>query len=394
MPNPHPSSSSPAPRLTRRRWLQCTGALGALAAPAVWAQGDARPLAVAQIADMAPLHQDVGRDFLTGARAAWQDVNARGGIKGRPVQHLTWETDGTPAALRDAVQAAHANTACVALTGCVADDAAAAIAGLQVNAPSTAPMALMAPWLLRQMADEADTVFRIFPDYQAQIAHALRSLATMGVQRISVVFADAALQRQLQTSIAQAAAGLQLQARTLALPATAGTTANTSASQAELRSPPDAIVLFIGGTPELHDFLRQLQLPGGRQCYVIALADVNLQVLAQMGGVPRGVSVIATQAVPVVTAGLPIVRSYREVLARLYDEPPSPLGLAGFIAARYTAEVLSAIGGPLTRASVLGALRQRTPMQFGGFSVAYQDGKLANTHVTQTMLSANGRIVG
>lgn len=392
MPNPPPSFTSPAPRLTRRRWLQCTGALGALAAPAVWAQGDARPLAVAQIADMAPLHQDVGRDFLTGARAAWQDTNARGGIKGRPVQHLTWETDGTPAALRDAVQAAHANTACVALTGCVADDAAAAIAGLQ--APSAAPMALMAPWLLRQMADEADTVFRIFPDYQAQIAHALRSLATMGVQRISVVFADAALQKQLQPSIAQAAAGLQLQARTLALPATAGTTGSASAAQAELRSPPDAIVLFIGGTPELHDFLRPLQLPGGRQCYVIALADVNLQVLAQMGGVPRGVSVIATQAVPVVTAGLPIVRSYREVLARLYDEPPSPLGLAGFIAARYTAEVLSAIGGPLTRASVLSALRQRTPMQFGGFSVAYQDGKLANTHVTQTMLSANGRIVG
>ena len=379
-----PPSPHPAPGLNRRRWLQCAGALGTLGAPAVWAQGEARPLAVAQIADMSNPHQDVGRDFLTGSRAAWQELNARGGIKGRPVQHLVWETDGTAVALRAAVQAAQAQTNCVAFSGCVADDAAAAIPGLQTAASA---MPHIAPWLLRQQADAADTVFRIFPDYQAQIAHALRSLATMGVQRISVIYADGPLQQQLQPSVGQAATALRIQAQTLPQP-------GTSTAQAALRSPADAIVLFIGGTPELHDFVRQLQLPTGRQCYVIALADVNLHVLAQMGGVPKGVSVIATQAVPVVTAGLPVVRAYRDVLARLYDEPPSPLGLAGFIAARYTAEVLAGISGPVTRASVLAALRQRNALEIGGFGVAYQDGKLATTQVTQTMLSANGRIVG
>lgn len=377
-------SSNLAPGLNRRRWLQCAGALGTLGAPAVWAQGEARPLAVAQIADMSNQHQDVGRDFLTGSRAAWQELNARGGIKGRAVQHLVWETDGTAAALRAAVQAAQAQTTCIAFSGCVADDAAAAIPDLQTAA---SPLPHIAPWLLRQQADAADTVFRIFPDYQAQIAHALRSLATMGVQRISVIYADGPLQQQLQPSVAQAATALRIQAQTLPQP-------GTSTAQAALRSPADAIVLFIGGTPELHDFVRQLQLPTGRQCYVIALADVNLHVLAQMGGVPQGVSVIATQAVPIVTAGLPVVRAYRDVLARLYDEPPSPLGLAGFIAARYTAQVLAGIGGPVTRASVLASLRQRNALEIGGFGVAYQDGKLASTQVTQTMLSANGRIVG
>lgn len=377
-------SSNLAPGLNRRRWLQCAGALGALGAPAARAQGETRPLAVAQIADMSNQHQDVGRDFLTGSRAAWQELNARGGIKGRPVQHLVWETDGTAAALRAAVQAAQAQADCVAFSGCVADDAAAAIPDLQTAA---SPLPHIAPWLLRQQADAADTVFRIFPDYQAQIAHALRSLATMGVQRISVIYADGPLQQQLQPSVAQAATALRIQAQTLPQP-------GTSTAQAALRSPADAIVLFIGGTPELHDFVRQLQLPTGRQCYVIALADVNLHVLAQMGGVPQGVSVIATQAVPIVTAGLPVVRAYRDVLARLYDEPPSPLGLAGFIAARYTAQVLAGIGGPVTRASVLASLRQRNALEIGGFGVAYQDGKLASTQVTQTMLSANGRIVG
>ena len=57
-----------------------------------------------------------------------------------------------------------------------------------------------------------------------------------------------------------------------------------------------AIILFIGGTPELAQFTQILdkQL---RQRYVLALADVNLQVLQQMGGA-KSTPVIATQPVP------------------------------------------------------------------------------------------------
>jgi hypothetical protein len=153
-------------------------------------------------------------------------------------------------------------------------------------------------------------------------------------------------------------------------------------------------VLFVGGIPELHAFVGQLKLPAGRQCYVIALADVNLQVLAQMGNLPKRVSIIATQAVPLVSASLPVVRAYREALAKLYDEPPSPQGLAGFIAARYTAEVLQQMTAPLTRANVLAALQQRKALNVGGWIPPYQDKKRSAAFVTQSMLSSDGRIVG
>ena len=66
----------------------------------------------------------------------------------------------------------------------------------------------------------------------------------------------------------------------------------------------------------------------------------------------------------------------------------------GFIAARYTAEVLQGISGPLTRASVLAAFRRRQDMNLGGFSVAFQGRKRANAYVTQSMLTSDGRIVG
>ena len=49
-------------------------------------------------------------------------------------------------------------------------------------------------------------------------------------------------------------------------------------------------------------------------------------------GAARGTPIIATQPVPLDNAALPVVRAYRETLARLFDEPPTALSLAGYIA--------------------------------------------------------------
>ena len=152
--------------------------------------------------------------------------------------------------------------------------------------------------------------------------------------------------------------------------------------------------MFVGGTPELHAFVSKLAAPPGRQCFVVALADVNLQVLAQMGGTPKGISIIATQAVPLISSSLPVVRAYRDALGRFFDESPSPQGLAGFIAARYTAQVLGGITGPITRATVLAALQRRADVNMGGYVVAYRGKKRTNAYVTQSMLTQDGRIIG
>lgn len=385
----------PLPTVHRRQWLQLCAAASLTPSIDAFAQSPGsgkepeRPVVVAQIVDMSSSQQDVSRDFLVGSRAAWQDLNAKGGIKGRPVQHLTLEVNGTAPSLQAAWQSALSHPGCVALSGCVGDNASVALAALQESSPPAQPLAQVAPWLHSQeTASASDAVFEIFPNYQAQIAHALKTLAVMGIQELGVVFASAAVRQQSQGQIQQAAQALRLRVQQLPLPGTAG------AAGAILATPPQAIVLFVGGTPELHDFVQKLVLQPGRQCYIVALADVNLQVLAQMGGVARNASVIATQAVPMVTAGMPIVRAYRDTLSRLYDEPPSPQGLAGFIAARYTAEVMQGISGPLTRASVLSAFRRRQDMNLGGFSVAFQGRKPANAYVTQSMLTFDGRIVG
>lgn len=103
---------------------------------------------------------------------------------------------------------------------------------------------------------------------------------------------------------------------------------------------------------------------------------------------------VVAQPVPVVSSSTPVVRSYRETLARLFDEPPTFLSLAGFIAARYTFEVLSAVAGPLTRESALAAFQKRSPMDVGGFRVSLNQQCRSSTYITQTMMTLDGRLIG
>ena len=364
----------------RRTWMKGLLATGLCQAGGAMAQGDnTRNPVIAQVVDMSPGQQDVSRDFLTGSRAAWQDINARGGIQGRPVQHLVLETDGTAAQVQSAWQTAYRMSQCVALAGCVGHQVASLLARHQSSLDTTNPLPLIAPWLHQTQATSAtDTVFDVFADQRAQITHALKSLASMGITELGVAYSAGQDTTQAQQSVSQAAQEQNVKVQPVG-------------NGSSLAQP---IVLFIGGTPELHAFLGKLRLPAGRQCYVIALADVNLQVLAQMGGLPPRISVIATQTVPLVTSSMAIVRSYRETLARLYDEPPSPQGLAGFIAARYTAEVLQQTSGTLQRSAVLSSLQQRRSVNVGGWNVSYQDKKRLAAFVTQSMLSPDGRIVG
>lgn len=371
------------PIALRRRGLlagAATLALPAFAQP----HAPARPLAIAQIFDSSPAEQDVSKDFLIGARAAWQDVNARGGVRGRPVEHIELPVDGSAASVQQAWQAARDNAACVALSGTVSDPVATALSGLLRR--EDAAIAHAAPWLQNSSVEVDERTFAIFSGRREQIAHALKSLTLSGVREIGAVFASPREAAAYRDDVVRAAAGQHMKL-------SAWTGAGNLVQLAQRLGPATPpLLLFVGGTPELVQFTQGLDRQP-RQRYVIALADVNLLTVQQMGG-GRTTPVIGTQPVPMPTAPLPVVRRYREVLARLFDEPPTALSLAGFIAARYTFEVLRDIEGPVTRASALAAFQRRQDMDVGGFRVSFQGQRRSASFVTQSMLTPDGRLVG
>jgi ABC-type branched-subunit amino acid transport system substrate-binding protein len=375
------------PLLPRRRLLQHAGLLAAGVAAPAWAQSGksaSRSLVVAQVVDFSQAQQDVSKDFLIGSRAAWQDINAKGGIRGRRIEHQTLETDGTPAGLKAALDSVKDNPACMALSGSVGDLVAGQL--VELSHKGGLPMAHVAPWLQNSSLEIDDKTFPIFAARQEQMAYALKSLSTMGLKELGAVYATGRDYSAYRADVERIAAALQLKLQSFQ----AADDLRALGQKLTPRTP--AVLLFVGGTPELAEFTQGLEKQA-RQRYIVALADVNLQTMLQMGAA-RNTPVIATQPVPLVNASLPIVRTYRETLARLFDEPPAPLSLAGFIAARYTYEVLSEVDGPLNRQSVLGAFQRRSKLDVGGFTVSFNPQRRSSTYVTQSMMTVDGRLIG
>lgn len=346
-------------------------------------QPGSKGLLIAQIVDMSVAHRDVSKDFLIGARAAWQEFSRHAPPHVRDVEHLVLEVDGSTESLRAALARAHGNPACVALFGTVAGAAASKLTVLMRS--SALVMAHVAPWLLSADAVD-DHTFPIFAPRADQIAHALNSLSLVGVRELAVVYATPADHVLNHDAVQKVAASLQLRVTPLE--------GNQSLEEMGQHVRPSApvIMLFLGGTPELSQFIRGLERQS-RPRYVVGLADVNLQILMQMGR-SRRTATIATQAVPLVSSSAPVVRAYRDALSRLFDEPPSPLSLAGYIAARYTQEVLARVDGKLTRANILATFQRREDLDLGGFRIHYTPQKYGSTYVTQSMLTSEGRIVG
>ena len=373
----------------RRRFLQQAGIVAAgVAAPAM-AQpvktGTAgRSVAVAQLVDVSQAQQDVSKDFLIGSRAAWQDINLRGGIRGRRVEHLAVEADGTPASVRAALDSIKSNPTCIVMSGSAGDQLASEAVTLARQ--DGLNMAHVAPWLQNSVQEIGDNTFPIFAARQEQIAYALKNLSVMGVIQIGVVYASSRDYAAYGAEVERVTQTMQLKLQVFQ-------------GQGELRAlgqtltpKTPAVLLFVGGTPELAEFTQGLEKQA-RQRYVVALADVNLQTMQQMGA-GRNTPVIATQPVPIVTSSMSVVRSYRETLARLFDEPPTALSLAGFIAARYTYEVLNGVDGALTRASALSAFQKRLNLDLGGFQISFNKQRRSSTYVTQSMMTADGRVIG
>jgi ABC-type branched-subunit amino acid transport system substrate-binding protein len=376
-------------KLRRRRLLQGAGILAAQVALPALAQpgksaGNTRGLSVAQVVDHSLAQQDVSKDFLIGSRAFWQDINAHGGLRGKPIQHLTLETDGTPASVRAALNRIRNDPSCIALTGTVGDQVAGQVVA-QLSQDGLA-IAHAAPWLQNASLAIDEQTFPIFAARQQQIVHALKNLSAMGLKEIGAVYASKEDHAVYRPDVERIAAGMGLKLLSFRHSGDLGVLGQ------QLTPATPAVLLFLGGTPELAQFTQGLGRQA-RQRYIVALADVNIQTMMQMGG-GRSTPVIATQVVPLVNASAPVVRAYRETLARLFDEPPVPLSLAGFIAARYTHDVLKNIDGPLSRQRVLAEFQRRSDVDLGGFRIHYDAQRRSASYVTQSMTSADGRLVG
>ncbi|MFC5608099.1 twin-arginine translocation pathway signal protein [Variovorax soli] len=363
-----------------------TAALSTIAFPAL-AQpraADAGALRVTQLLDMSPDQQQLSRDYATGIRLAFAEMKKAG----LPAPQLsTVETDGSAAAARSALQAIQADTGQVALLGTAGEGLA--LASLAESAQMKLDIAHVAPWLADPRMDDDPRLFALFASREEQIRYVLKTLSVVGVHELGLVYPSPQHADAMQAGMAAIAARLQLKTRNLVVPKGR----DIAAFAAQLPASAPMFLMFMGGAIELALFTQGLG-QRGTQRYLMCLSDVDTNTFLQLNP-GKSVPVIFTDVVPNPhTSKLPVVRSYRTALQRLFDEAPTPVSLAGYLAGRYAATVLASAGAGASRAKVLAEFQRRRPLELDGWQLAFDAHGRASSFVSQTLLNTRGNFVG
>ena len=359
-------------------------AAAAIAQPAAAPRaGDSR-IRLAQLLDTSPDQQEISRDYATGMRLA---VNQFNRSASRQVQLVNIECDGSASAVSTAIRGIRSDASLCALIGTAGE--ALALASVETSRAEGLQIAHIAPWLSDTRFDRDRDVVPLFASREAQIRFALRSLESNGVSDIGLVYATERSVASLHPGVDAAAKSLSL--RTQVYAPRAGEDVLAVAQRVSTASP--AVMLFLGGTIELSQFTQALSQRRLHR-YVVSLADIDVSTLMQLGA-GRSLPLILTQVVPnPQTSALPAVRNYREQLKAQFDEKPSQISLAGYLAGCYALPVVARNRAP-TRASLLAEFERREPEDIGGFSVGFSASqRRGSSYVTQTLLTGDGRLVG
>lgn len=381
-----PLPRSRPPDRARRRLLAAAPLAATLAWPTLAAaqpRGQ-RSLRIAQLLDVSADQQDLSRDYATGVRLGMAELNQGG----RPWQLVTLESDGSAASLAQVAKRLRDEGEIAMLLGTAGERLAlASAASLRQEGLA---IAQVGPWVADNSLDGDDYVFPLFASREVQLRRALQDLGSMGVRELAVVYAGPRERAALGAGVDALAQRLSLRTVPLAAPADADLAGWAAAQPASA----PVLQLFLGGAPELARFTQGLA-QAKRQRYVVSLADVDMSTLLQMGP-GKSVPLILTQVVPnPQSSPLPVVRNYRALLKQLFDESPSPMSLAGYLAARYAAQALARFEAPPSRSQVLAELQKRPAIDLGGFAISFGAGQRRGSQfVAQTMLTADGRLVG
>lgn len=381
--------------LHRRRFLALSAAAAglpaAVAAPLpapASVPGAAGPWRLLQPMDQAADQQEQVRDYAAGLQAAVQAANRAGGLQGREVQVQPWPMEARADDLKGLVQRLRGDASLLGLAGTCGERLALAVVDALADAALVVPH--VAPWLADSRHDARSELVNLFASRETQVRKTLDSLAAMGLRQIGVVYDGERTRASLLPGIDDTLRRLSLTAPAWTAPASGGVEALVR------QLPPDAppVLAFAGGALELARLAKALaQRP--MQRYLVALAEADLGLLSQLG-VAGTVPVVLTQVVPNPRAGTtPLVRRYRDLQAQLYDDEPTPQGLAGYLAGRYLLRLLERSGARSGRQALLDETRLRAAVDVDGFALGFNDGsRRGSRFVTQVLLGRDGRLIG
>ncbi|MDR6854726.1 ABC transporter substrate-binding protein [Variovorax guangxiensis] len=372
-----------------RRFARWSAAYAAvfLAASASWGAA-AEPIVIGQVAPFTGPQAVTGRAIHAGAKLYFDAINAKGGVRGRPVKLVTRDdaqkAEDTVRLTREII-AAESPVALMGTVGttnleAIAKDGVLAQTGVaMIGAVSGASTVAQAPGIYVVKASYHDEVERLFSQ-----------LATVGVQRVGLVYQDDGLGRDVLAG-AEAAAkahGMQLVVR-------AGYPRNTVAVEKAVAEIAKAKVqvVFLGATTAAGiEFVKQYSAAGGAGSMLYGLSIIDTDALLKALGPERARGYAFSVVLPQ-QADRAVVREYLQLRQASKDPDLSARSMEGFIAAKALVKVMEG-ANTLSAAGVGAALASAKAVDVGGYLLDFSTrGQTASRYVDFAMFGARGKLV-
>ncbi|HEX6362132.1 MAG TPA: ABC transporter substrate-binding protein [Albitalea sp.] len=360
-------------------------ASSALALPA-WAQS--RRIVLGQSAAFSGPAAQLGIQMNEGAKLAFEQCNAQGGIQGQPIELRTlddgYEPDrckaNTDRFIKDDVFALFGY---VGTPTCIAALPLVNEAKIPFLGPFTGAEALRDPF--------SRSVFHVRASYYDETALIVKQLTSLDLKDIAVFYQNDSYGRAGLEGVRRALQPLGLE------PIALGTVERNTVDVAKavqdiVPRRPDAVVQ-ISAYKSCAAFIRAARKAGyGGTFYNVSF--VGTQALADELG-REGLGIMISQVMPFpFSTTTPISREYLDAVAKAGgNAKPNYSSMEGYLAAKVMVEGLRRAGRTPTRDTLIAGLESIQNTSFGGFNVNFGPRQhVASRFVDLSMLTDDGRV--
>jgi ABC-type branched-chain amino acid transport syst ems, periplasmic component len=376
----------------KAKWIAC----GMLAATLGWAAQAAlaepgvtrNTIRIGQSAGITGPVAGSVKEQIAGAQVYLRTINASGGVAGRRIELVThddgFDAKRTPDNVRKLIDEDKV-FALFMVRGTPQNESILPIIAAQ-KVPLVAP--LTGAITLHRPVNRY--VFNVRAKYQDEVARAINHLATSGMSRIGIFYANDGFGRDVLEGYSAA-----LQARGVQPAATASFArpmGDITQSVAAMNKANPQAVLVIGSGSEAARIIRELRRAGSEAQFVTLSNNAADSFIRELGPDARGL--IITQVVPGTNSSQMTLASEYRSLAKQQGVEPSNAGMEGFMSAKVLVEGLRRAGPDLTRERLVTALEGMRDYDLGGILISYSaERHTGSSFVEMSIVSSTGKLI-
>ncbi|UDM52218.1 ABC transporter substrate-binding protein [Cupriavidus sp. MP-37] len=376
----------------KAKWIAC----GLLAATLGWAAQTAQAepgvtrntIRIGQSAGITGPVAGSVKEQIAGAQVYLRTVNNSGGVAGRRIELVTYD-DGfdakrTPDNVRKLLDEDKV-FALFMVRGTPQNESILPLIAAQkvpLIAPLTGAITLHRP--------VNRYVFNVRAKYQDEVARAINHLATSGMSRIGIFYANDGFGKDVLEGYNGA-----LQARGVQPAAMVNFSrpmGDISQGVATMHKANPQAVLVIGSGSEAARVIRELRRAGSEAQFVTLSNNAADAFIRELGDDARGL--IITQVVPGTNSSQMTLASEYRSLAKQQGVEPSNAGMEGFMSAKVLVEGLRRAGPDLTRERLVAALEGMRDFDLGGILISYSAARhTGSSFVEMSIVSSTGKLI-